>query len=83
MTGLSAGVDLGQRARDLSSGPVAGVSPVVRRAVSVVIAALNEQHEITGAVQSAWQAGADEVIVADGGSEDETVVRAVAAAAAR
>ncbi len=40
--------------------------------VSVVIPALNEQAGIAAAIASAWRAGADEVIVADGGSQDQT-----------
>ncbi|MCA9213288.1 MAG: TIGR04283 family arsenosugar biosynthesis glycosyltransferase [Planctomycetales bacterium] len=40
--------------------------------VSVIIPALNEAANIQKAVSSAWHAGADEVIVVDGGSRDET-----------
>lgn len=40
--------------------------------ISVVIPALNEALSIERAVKSAQDAGFDEVIVADGGSEDET-----------
>ena len=40
--------------------------------VSVIIPALNEAPRIVAAVQSAWAAGADEVIVADGGGSDST-----------
>ena len=43
--------------------------------VSVVIPTLNEQSAIAASVASARQAGADEVIVADGGSDDETMER--------
>ncbi|HUE69394.1 MAG TPA: TIGR04283 family arsenosugar biosynthesis glycosyltransferase [Pirellulaceae bacterium] len=39
---------------------------------SVVIPALNEAAAIGRAARSAWEAGALEVIVADGGSDDET-----------
>lgn len=39
---------------------------------SVVIPALNEAASIRRAAQSAWEAGACEVIVADGGSDDAT-----------
>jgi rSAM/selenodomain-associated transferase 2 len=39
---------------------------------SVVIPALNEAASIRRAARSAWEAGALEVIVADGGSDDET-----------
>ncbi len=40
--------------------------------VSVVIPALNEAGRIGAAIRSARDAGADEVVVADGGSEDGT-----------
>jgi rSAM/selenodomain-associated transferase 2 len=40
--------------------------------ISVIIAALNEAANIVRAVTSAQESGADEVIVADGGSGDET-----------
>jgi rSAM/selenodomain-associated transferase 2 len=40
--------------------------------VSVIIPALNEAETIRQAIDSAWQAGAAEVIVADGGSSDGT-----------
>lgn len=40
--------------------------------MSVIIPALNEAANIQRAVESAWQAGANEVLVADGGSADET-----------
>jgi len=40
--------------------------------ISVVVPAVNEGLRITDAVASAWAAGAHEVIVVDGGSEDET-----------
>lgn len=41
--------------------------------VSVVIPALNEEERIAAAIDSAFAAGAAEVIVADGGSSDATV----------
>jgi len=41
--------------------------------ISVIIPAINEQMEIAAAVQSAITAGAHEVVVADGGSSDDTV----------
>jgi rSAM/selenodomain-associated transferase 2 len=50
-------------------------------AVSVIIPALNEAPIIAAAVQSARQAGADEIIVVDGGSDDGTVEAATAAGA--
>jgi rSAM/selenodomain-associated transferase 2 len=40
--------------------------------IAVIIPALNEETAIGQAVTSAWDAGADEVIVADGGSNDRT-----------
>lgn len=40
--------------------------------LSVIIPALNEAANIRRAVESAWRAGASQVLVADGGSEDET-----------
>jgi rSAM/selenodomain-associated transferase 2 len=40
--------------------------------LSVIIPALNEADNIRRAVESAWQAGSSEVLVADGGSTDET-----------
>lgn len=39
-------------------------------ALSVVVPMLDERDEIEGAIASAWQAGADEVVVVDGGSTD-------------
>ncbi|MBN2405410.1 MAG: TIGR04283 family arsenosugar biosynthesis glycosyltransferase [Coriobacteriia bacterium] len=50
-------------------------------AVSVVIPALNEEELVADAVSSALAAGALEVIVADGGSRDETAQRAAGAGA--
>jgi rSAM/selenodomain-associated transferase 2 len=47
--------------------------------LSVIIPALNEAAVIARAIASGWQAGATEVIVADGGSDDET--RQIAATA--
>jgi rSAM/selenodomain-associated transferase 2 len=44
----------------------------VPRPVSVIIAALNEETRIGAAVDSAFAAGAAEVIVADGASDDRT-----------
>jgi rSAM/selenodomain-associated transferase 2 len=40
--------------------------------VSVVIPVINEAPRISQAIDRAWQAGADEVIVVDGGSDDPT-----------
>jgi rSAM/selenodomain-associated transferase 2 len=41
--------------------------------ISVIIPTLNEAASIAAAIDSAWRAGAAEVIVADGGSHDGTV----------
>ncbi len=47
--------------------------------ISVIIPTLNEAAGIAQAVARAWQAGADEVIVVDGGSVDGTAAIAVQA----
>jgi len=47
--------------------------------VSVIIPTLNEEEWIAGAVESAFAAGVNEVIVADGGSDDRTTRHATAA----
>jgi uncharacterized protein len=44
--------------------------------VSAVIPALNEESCIVSTIESAWRAGAHEVIVADGGSDDRTTTLA-------
>ncbi len=44
----------------------------MRLRISTVIPVLNEQDRVEQAVQQAWEAGSDEVIVADGGSTDAT-----------
>jgi len=44
--------------------------------LAVVIPALNEEANIEAAIASAWDAGADEIVVADGGSTDQTRERA-------
>jgi rSAM/selenodomain-associated transferase 2 len=49
--------------------------------VSVVIPTLNEEEWIVRTIESAFAAGAAEVIVADGGSRDRTVTLAEAAGA--
>ena len=49
--------------------------------IAVIIPAVNEQQHIGSAVKSAISAGATEILVVDGGSQDETVVRAVEAGA--
>ncbi len=51
--------------------------------ISVVIPAINEAQTIAYAIRSALQAGASEVIVCDGGSDDETVSVATAAGATK
>ena len=47
----------------------------------MIIPALNEAEQIEAAIVSAREAGAGEVLVADGGSQDETLSRALAAGA--
>jgi rSAM/selenodomain-associated transferase 2 len=49
--------------------------------LTVVIPTLNEEERVAAAVRSAFDAGASEVIVVDGGSTDATVARATAAGA--
>ena len=44
--------------------------------LSVIIPALNSGSDIRGAIRSAFDAGAAEVIVADGGSADDTITAA-------
>ena len=44
--------------------------------ISVIIPTLNEVSHIAAAVESAWVAGAAEVIVVDGGSRDQTTTLA-------
>jgi len=44
--------------------------------ISIVIPVLNEDSLIEAAVENAWRCGADEVIIADGGSVDQTIARA-------
>ncbi|MCG8448543.1 MAG: TIGR04283 family arsenosugar biosynthesis glycosyltransferase [Pirellulales bacterium] len=41
--------------------------------ISVIIPAINESAWIQRAVSRAWEAGADEILVVDGGSQDGTV----------
>lgn len=40
--------------------------------ISIIIPAINESEIITTAIERAWAAGADEIILADGGSRDGT-----------
>lgn len=49
--------------------------------LSVIIPTLNEEANVVGAIASARAAGADEVIVSDGGSRDRTVAIAESAGA--
>ncbi|HSP14628.1 MAG TPA: TIGR04283 family arsenosugar biosynthesis glycosyltransferase [Thermoanaerobaculia bacterium] len=49
--------------------------------VTVIIAARNEEEAVTAAVRSAFESGAAEVIVADGGSTDRTRQAAASAGA--
>ncbi len=51
--------------------------------ISVVIPTLNEQESIGACIASAFAAGATEVIVADGGSQDATEMRAAEAGATK
>jgi rSAM/selenodomain-associated transferase 2 len=44
----------------------------IHRTLSVIIPAINEQDCIERAIRQAWSAGADQVILADGGSQDDT-----------
>ena len=73
-----------------SCAPVSDTSAQDSTFLSVVIPTWREEGDVGEAVRSAWAAGADEVIVADGGSRDATVdiarragVRVVAAARGR
>lgn len=49
--------------------------------ISVVIPALNEADNIISAIESAFAGGASEVLVADGGSSDDTIALAESAGA--
>ncbi|QDT00752.1 TIGR04283 family arsenosugar biosynthesis glycosyltransferase [Adhaeretor mobilis] len=49
--------------------------------ISVIIPMLNEANNIERSVRSAWAAGASEVLVVDGGSQDRSVQSAEAAGA--
>ena len=49
--------------------------------VTVIIPTLNEEEWVAGAIESAFAAGAAEVIVSDGGSHDRTTRHATAAGA--
>lgn len=51
--------------------------------ISVVIPAINEENTIGSAIESALNAGAQEVIVSDGGSNDATGQRAAEAGATK
>jgi rSAM/selenodomain-associated transferase 2 len=70
------------RSKDDKSARFRGCTQEARmNSVSVVIPALNEEEWIAGAVESSFAAGAAEVIVADGGSDDRTTRHATAAGA--
>jgi rSAM/selenodomain-associated transferase 2 len=47
--------------------------------ISVIVPALHEEAGIVAAIKRAWEAGAAEVIVVDGGSHDQTVALCQAA----
>lgn len=49
--------------------------------ISVIIPARNEAPDVGRSIHSAWQAGADEVLVSDGGSSDPTCSEATVAGA--
>ncbi|MBX7168776.1 MAG: TIGR04283 family arsenosugar biosynthesis glycosyltransferase [Pirellulales bacterium] len=49
--------------------------------VSVIIPTLDEAESIATGIDRAWEAGADQVIIADGGSRDATIERVAAARA--
>ena len=49
--------------------------------VSVIIPAINEADHIESAISSAFRAGAEQVIVVDSGSTDQTIERAVSSGA--
>lgn len=59
-------------------GPVTADGAFILR-VSVIIPAINEATHIAEAVASAIGAGADEILVVDGGSIDDTITRAAGA----
>lgn len=61
---------------DMGGAPESGAPRP--QTVAVVIPALNERATIVAAIRSAWSGGADQVIVADGGSTDETSALATA-----
>lgn len=56
-------------------GTDSSVAPIPL-SVSIVIPARNEGQGIAVAIDSAWQAGADEIVVVDGGSDDDTIAQA-------
>jgi hypothetical protein len=60
------------RAEDLPAWERRRDVPADRLGVSVVIPALDEEGQVDGAIRSALDGGAAEVIVADGGSRDAT-----------
>ncbi|MEL7499696.1 MAG: TIGR04283 family arsenosugar biosynthesis glycosyltransferase [Planctomycetota bacterium] len=46
---------------------------MTKLSVAIIIPALNEAKVIDASIRRAWDSGCDEVIVVDGGSEDDTV----------
>jgi rSAM/selenodomain-associated transferase 2 len=53
----------------------------MERRIAVIIPALDEAPTIVESIESAWRAGVSEVVVADGGSRDDTAALARAAGA--
>ena len=66
-------VSVGKAATQSQDGPLQPPGPTSPLDISVVVPTLNEATHVQRSVQSAIAAGAKEVIVADGGSDDDTV----------
>src|SRR5205823_13983656 len=76
LAGRFAGVSPAARRRRDAASPAAETAARLlpsRAMVTVVIPTLNEELRVAAAVRSAFEAGASEVIVVDGGSADATV----------